>query len=77
MAVLVAEDREDVRLLDVGERVARGAGAASGTGNLVGKVLRVDPGAVGQDDRALDRVRQLADVAGPRVAQEEARRLRA
>ena len=72
---VLAEDGEDVAPLDVREGVPRAGSSPRGAGDLVGKVFGADARAGGEDRRPLDGVRELADVPGPAVAEEEARRL--
>ena len=41
-----------------------------GPPDLLGEVLDADPGALGEDEQPLDQVLELADVPGPRIAQQ-------
>src|SRR5258706_4194942 len=64
-------DRVDVHAAG-GQRGVRLAGCRRLARRADGQVLAADVAAVGEDDCALDRVAQLAHVAGPRIVDEVA-----
>ena len=71
LGVLVVADRPGVGLGDgVVARAARVVGGDAGV--VEAEVAGFDDAAVAQEDRALDPVLQLADVAGPVVAEQRA-----